>query len=88
MKRPVLHPGRRRGTGEEQPGWAGEEKEGSESQAEPGARVEDGTDTREERETPTQRKRDRREDNVSVGPGPPAHLDRHLPDAAKQPPGL
>lgn len=60
VKRPVLHPGRRRGTGEEQPGWAGEEKEGSESQAEPGAGVEDGTDTREERDTDTEKERQKR----------------------------
>lgn len=61
VKRPVLHPGRRRGQEEEeeQPGWAGKEKEGSDSQAGPGSGVEDGMGTREERETPTQRKREK-----------------------------
>lgn len=49
-----------------------EEEEGSEGQAEAGVQGVgwQGHEGRE-RETPTQRKRERREDNVSVGPGPP-----------------
>lgn len=59
VKRPVLHPGRRRGQEEEQP-WAGGEKEESESQAEPGfgsggwhGGRERDTDTEKEREQKT-----------------------------------
>lgn len=48
--------------------------------------VEDGMG--EERETPTQRKRERTEDNVSVGPAlPAATRGRHLPGAASVPQG-
>jgi len=83
VKRPVLHPGRRRGQEEEQP-WAGGEKEGSESQAEPGFRS--GGWHRHggrERDTDTEKEK-RTEDNVSVGPALPAATR----GAAKYPPGL
>lgn len=66
-------PGKEEGTG----GGAttgrrvGREEEGSLSRAGPGSGVEDGTGMGGERETPTWRKRERTEDNVSVGPGPP-----------------
>lgn len=72
VKRPVLHPGRRRGREEEQP-RAGGEKEGSESQAEPGFRSGGwhGHGGRE-RDTDTEKERENRR-QCECGTGPPYH---------------
>lgn len=84
-------PGKEEGTG----GGAttgrrvGREEEGSLSRAGPGSGVEDGTGMGGERETPTWRKRERTEDNVSVGPGPPYRPPGLAsPGCCPRPPGL